>query len=79
MHVACSLQCICNVCVCNVLCFTVTGACNYNSHCVDCGSCLNNTGASIYRPNGTEFMHYLPWFLNSNPDTTACSQGSVIT
>ena len=43
-----------------------------------CEPCLNITGASIYRPNPTEFIRYLPWFLTSNPDTTTCSQGSAV-
>ncbi|XP_065898211.1 NPC intracellular cholesterol transporter 1-like isoform X1 [Dysidea avara] len=39
-----------------------------------CDDCLvkdvNNN-----RPNSSEFMRYLPWFLTSNPDTTTCNQG----
>ena len=57
----CMLEHVC-VCVMKILCLAV------------CDDCLvkdvNNN-----RPNSSEFMRYLPWFLTSNPDTTTCNQG----
>ena len=39
---------------------------------VGCQPCLS---AMNTRPNPNEFMHYLPKFVNHDPDTTMCGQG----